>query len=112
MGLDRKSVQWVLMGSALCFGAAGCGSKLKGRVIGPIDGQAPSAGPMRIDATPVDAAELEKDHPFRWRRSEMTGFMLLDVKITNTGARDLLCRMGRLDFPGVVSPELANERTH
>ncbi len=60
----------------------------------------------------MDTAEFEKDHPFGWRGCEMTGFMLLDVKITNIGAKDLLCRMGRLDFPSVVSPELSYERTH
>ncbi len=112
MHFDFVSIRWLLMGLALCFGAAGCGSKLKWRVMGPVDAQTPSVAPLRIDASAVDTTELEKDHPFRWRGSETAGFMLFDVKITNTGARDLLCRMGHLDSPGVVSPELANERTH
>lgn len=106
MRFDLNSVRWLLMGSAVCLGVAGCGSKLKWRVMGPLDAQTPSVGSLRIDAIAVDTTELEKDHPFRWRGSEAAGFMLFDVKITNTGTRDLLCQMGHLDFPGVVSPDL------
>jgi hypothetical protein len=32
--------------------------------------------------------------------------MLFDVAITNTSDRDLLCQVGHLDFPGLVSPRL------
>ncbi len=48
MHFDFVSIRWLLMGSALCFGAPGCGSKLKWRVMGPINGQAPSVDPVRI----------------------------------------------------------------
>jgi len=94
-----------LMTGALVLTGSGCGS-LKWQVFGPLDGQAPSVGPLRIDVRPVDTTELEKGHPFRWRGSETAGFMLFDLKITNTGERDLLCQVGHLDFPGVVSPKL------
>lgn len=100
----------VLCGMALLSAAAaGCGSKLKWRVVGPIDTQPAIVGPLRIEATPVDTAELKKGHPFRWRGSKTAGFMLFDVRITNSGERDLVCQVGHLDFPGVVSPTLTLE---
>jgi len=106
MGFNSVSVGGILLSTALALSSAGCGSELKWRVIGPLNGQAPSLGPLRIDVTAVDTAELKKGHPFRWRGSKTAGFMLFDLKITNTGERDLLCQMGHLDFPGLVSPEL------
>ncbi len=106
MHFDFASIRWLLMGSALCFGAAGCGSELKWQVVGPIDGRIASVGPLRIDVRAVDTTELEKSHPFRWRGTETAGFMLFDLRITNTGKTDLLCQVGHLDFPGLVSPQL------
>jgi hypothetical protein len=88
-----------------CFRGGGC-SELKWQAIGPVDGQTPSVGPLRIDVRPVDTTELRKGHPFRWRGSKTAGFMLFDLRITNTGKRDLLCQVGHFDFPGLVSPEL------
>ena len=102
-----KTVFAFLITGAFVLSNSGCGgSKLKWRVAGPLDAQPPSIGPLRIEATPIDTAELEKGHPFRWRGSKAAGFMLFDLKITNTGEKDLLCQVGHLDFPGVVSPVL------
>jgi hypothetical protein len=75
-------------------------------VIGPVDHKTCSVGPLRIEITPIDTAKLGKDHPFRWRGPKTAGFLLFDVKITNTDdQRDLLCQVGHLDFPGVILPE-------
>jgi hypothetical protein len=91
----------------LVIAACGCGSQLKYRVVGPVGEKDHAVGPLRIEVTPIDTAELEKGHPFRWRGSKTAGFMLFDVKITNTDdERDLLCLVGHLDFPGRVSPKL------
>ncbi|MFH1748677.1 MAG: hypothetical protein ABIG44_16710 [Planctomycetota bacterium] len=97
----------ILVGAMLVLPGSGCGSKLKWRVLGPHDGSKPMVGPLRIEVSPVDTTELKKGHPFRWRRSKTAGFMLFDVKITNTGDRDLLCQMGHLDFPGLVITDQA-----
>ena len=50
----------------------------------------------------------KRGHPFRWRGSKTAGFMLYDVKITNTDSkRDLLYLVGHQSFPGWVSPTVA-----
>jgi hypothetical protein len=90
---------------ALAVAAGGCAADLKWRVIGTADQQA-TVDALRLQATPVDTAELKPDHPFCWRGSETAGFMLFDVSITNSGTRDLLCQVGHLDFPGVAAPQL------
>ena len=87
---------------------AGCGADLKHRIVGPIGNQHCLVGPLRIEVTPVNADELDNDHPFCWRGSKTAGFLLFDVKITNTDdKRDLLCLVGHLDFPGRVAPKLS-----
>lgn len=100
------SIGWRLVIASLALCGAGCGSELKWQVVGPVDGQVPAVGPLRMEVAAVDTGELKEGHPFRWRGSETAGFMLFDLKITNTGDHDLLCQVGHLDFPGVVSPKL------
>lgn len=106
MRFNSMSVPGLLMSIAILPPGSGCGSKLKWQVVGPLDVQPPSVGPLRIEVAPVDTTELKKGHPFRWRGTEKAGFMLFDLKITNTGEKNLLCQVGHLDFPGEVSPTL------
>jgi hypothetical protein len=99
----RWNVLWGL--TMVSWAAYGCG--LKWQVKGPLGG--PSAvGPLQIDAQPVDTTTLKRDHPFRWRGSGKAGFLVFDVKITNTGNRDVYCRVGHLDFPGLVATQLVS----
>ncbi|MHC4066707.1 MAG: hypothetical protein ACYSUI_19700 [Planctomycetota bacterium] len=104
MSLKLRTIRRLQITVALVLLASGC-SELKWCVSGPIDGHAPSVGPLRIEVMPIDTADLKGGHPFRWRGSKTAGFLLFDVRITNTGDEDLLCQVGHLDFPGVVTPE-------
>ena len=61
MRFNAMSVLGPLMSAALVLSGGGC-SSLKWRVTGPVDGQAPLVGPLRIDVEPVDTAEFEKGH--------------------------------------------------
>jgi hypothetical protein len=90
--------------------AAGCESKeLAYRVTGPLDPAPAEIGPLRIEALPIDTAELAKDHPFAWRGLPTAGFMLFDVKITNGGGKDLLYLVGHPDFPALVTPHVSRQ---
>jgi len=85
----------------------GCAQQeLQYRVTGPINQPSCSLGSLRIEAVPIDTADLNKDHPFVWRGSTTAGFMVFDVKIASSDTRDLLYLIGHPDFPAFVTPRL------
>ena len=92
------SVWLVLAAAALLGCAAGCGHGLKWQVVGPVGGPC-RVGPFQIEVSPVDTTRLKRDHPFRYQGTKLAAFMLFDVKIVNTGDKDLYCNIGHRDFP-------------